>query len=134
MYDLAHLSFIFLGTCTILFSLYKALKVLINSYFMLKGILIFILGNILAWFSLHLQFLSEWWRENPLFTVILFSMPIGFLFLTGTRIIGFSISTIIYSVLTWIVLKESFLEPKTLICLFLSIIILCIQVFWKESA
>jgi|TARA_R110001583_G_scaffold31790_3_gene108506 hypothetical protein len=114
---------------------------------MLKGILIFILGNILAWFSLHLQFLSEWWRENPLFTVILFSMPIGFLFLTGTRIlvesagyfwasriIGFSISTIIYSVLTWIVLKESFLEPKTLICLFLSIIILCIQVFWKESA
>lgn len=114
---------------------------------MFKGVLIFILGNILAWFSLHLQFLSEWWKDNPLFTVFVFSVPIGYLFLIGTRIIvesagyfwasriiGFSISTIVYSVLTWIVLKESFLEPKTLICLFLSIIILCIQVFWKEPA
>jgi len=111
---------------------------------MFKGILIFILGQTFAWFSINLQFMSEWWKERPVFTALVFSFPVGLMFLYGTkwivqdagyywasRIIGFSISTIIYSILTWFFLGESFLETKTLICLVLSIIIVCIQVFWR---
>jgi len=119
-------------------------EVSINSYSMFKGILIFILGQTFAWFSINLQFMSEWWKERPVFTALVFSFPVGLMFLYGTkwivqdagyywasRIIGFSISTIIYSILTWFFLGESFLETKTLICLVLSIIIVCIQVFWR---
>lgn len=111
---------------------------------MIKGILIFILGQTLAWFNLNLQFMSDWWKERPVFTILVFSFPIGVMFLYGTkwvvedagyywasRIIGFSIGTVVYSVLTWLLLGESFLETKTLICLVLSVIIICIQVFWR---
>jgi hypothetical protein len=111
---------------------------------MFKGILIFIIAQVLAWFNLNLQFMSDWWKERPILTILVFSFPIGVMFLYGTkwivedagyywasRIIGFSIATIVYSSLTWLLLGESFLETKTLICLILSVIIICIQVFWR---
>ena len=52
---------------------------------MIKGILIFILGQTLAWFNLNLQFMNDWWRERPVFTILVFSFPIGVMFLYGTK-------------------------------------------------
>lgn len=46
------------------------------------------------------------------------------------RIIGFSIGVMVFTVMAWVILKEP-LNLKTLICLFLSFIILLIQLFWK---
>ena len=111
---------------------------------MAKGIILFIVANIAAWFNLHLQFLSKWWADRPVFTILVFSFPIGYAFLIGTkyivedvgyywasRLIGFSISTVIYAIFTWIILKESIFEPKTLVSLGLCCIIVAIQVLWE---
>ena len=46
------------------------------------------------------------------------------------RIIGFSIGVIVFSVMAWFILKEP-LTTKTMVCLFLSFVILLIQLFWK---
>tara|TARA_R110000824_G_scaffold197409_20_gene380926 strand:+ start:794 stop:1132 length:339 start_codon:yes stop_codon:yes gene_type:complete len=111
---------------------------------MTKGIILFILANILGWFNIHLQFMHKWWAERPVTTILIFSFPVGYLFLMGTkyivgstgvywssRLIGFSIATTIYAILTWVILKESFFEIKTLTCLSLCCVVLIIQVFWK---
>jgi hypothetical protein len=111
---------------------------------MYKGILIYILANSIGWFNLHLQFLSKWWADRPILTVFLFSFPIGYLFIIGTRyivdgagyywaskLVGFSVSTIVYAFFTWLILKESFLEPKTLTCLSLCCVVIAIQIIWK---
>ena len=111
---------------------------------MYKGIFLFIIANIMGWFNMNLQFISKWWASRPLFTTIIFAFPIGLLFLFGTkyivegaetywssRLIGFSISTIIYAIFTWIILKESFLEPRTLVSLSLCGVIVSIQILWK---
>jgi hypothetical protein len=111
---------------------------------MYKGIIFFALANILGFFNMNLQFMSKWWADRPLLTTMVFCAPISYLFLLGTKyivvdtgqywpskLIAYSVSTTIYAILTWIILKEGFLEPKTLVSLVLCFIIVAIQIFWK---
>jgi hypothetical protein len=38
----------------------------------------------------------------------------------------------VFPILTWWLLKESMFTPKTMVCIALSFLIVCIQVFWKS--
>jgi len=111
---------------------------------MSKGIFLFIIANILTWLTMNLQFMSKWWADRPIVNIITFSVPIGLLFLYATKYVveasqsywapkmtSFAISIIIYSLLTWIILKEGIFEPKTFVCIILSIMIMLIQLLWK---
>jgi myo-inositol catabolism protein IolC len=48
-----------------------------------------------------------------------------------SRIIGFSIGTMVYAVMAYTWFNEQ-ITTKTAICLFLSALIILVQVFWKE--
>jgi len=108
------------------------------------GIGLFIVGHTLAWFQLNSQFVWEWWRQHPWLTVAIYSIPVGMCFLTGTKLIvaetgllwssrflAFAASYLAFPLLTWYFMHESMLTTKTLICTFLSCLIIAVQLFWK---
>ena len=108
------------------------------------AIVLFIIANILTWFQVNSQFLWTWWKERPFMTVLIYSIPTSLSFfyawkfsveamgdkLWPAKMIGFGVSTIVFTGLTYIMLEEG-LSEKTLVCLFLSILIILIQVLWK---
>ena len=108
------------------------------------AIILFIIANILTWFQVNSQFLWTWWKEHPIITILIYSIPTSFSFfyawklgveamsgeLWPVRMIGFGISTIMFTILTYGFMKEG-LSTKTLICLALSLAIILIQIFWK---
>ena len=115
-------------------------------YYMNKPILfsiaLFIVGNILAWFQA--QFISEWWYEHPITTVLMYSIPTSFAFYFGwryaveftgslwsARMLGFGVSTIIFGILSYTLMNEG-LSVKNGLCLILSIAIILIQLLWKS--
>jgi len=104
----------------------------------------FVLGHILAWFQLNSQFVWKWWENKPLLAVGIYSIPVGLCFWYATKLIfeetgaawssrfvGFAASYFVFPFLTWALLHESMLTPKTLTCVFLSALILAIQIGWK---
>ena len=105
---------------------------------------LFALGQSLAWFQINSQFVWEWWRDKPLLAVGIYSVPVGLSFWMATRLIfeetgaawsarfmGFAASYFVFPLLTWVLLNESMLTPKTLTCIALSCMILAVQVFWR---
>lgn len=108
------------------------------------GVLLFILGHTFAWFQLNSQFVWDWWRDRPLVAVGLYSIPVGLCFWYATRLIvddtgavwtsrflGFASSYFVFPVLTWYLLNESMLTAKTMVCVFLSFLIIGVQIFWR---
>ncbi len=102
--------------------------------------LFFMAGHTLGWFQVNSQFAWEWWRDRPLFTVCLYSVPTALCYLYGARyaymdtgeawagrFIAFAASYFIFPILTWVFLKESPFTNKTLICFALSVIIMIVQ-------
>ena len=49
----------------------------------------------------------------------------------SSRLLGYGVGIIIFSILTYAMMRESVFTPKTLTCVILSLIIILIQVFWK---
>ena len=109
------------------------------------GIALFAAGNILAWFQFNSQFVWDWWKDKPVLPNLIFAIPMGLCFwyaikyivedtglLWTSKLIGFGVSNVIFAILTYILLKESILTAKTITCLLLSIVIISIQLFWKE--
>ena len=107
------------------------------------GIGIFTLGQILGWYQLNLQRMSEWWEDKPLMSAILIGIPTSVAFwyalkivsdATGSvwsaRFIGSCTGFVVFPVLTWFLLGESMFTTKTMICLGLSILIILIQIFY----
>ncbi len=106
---------------------------------------LFILGQTLAWFQNNSQFVWEWWEDRPLLAVGLFSFPVGLCFwfgikiayeamggvVWGPRFLIFALSYLTFPLLTWHFLGESMLTPKTLVCVFLSFLIIAVQLFWR---
>ena len=104
---------------------------------LLIALLFSIVGNIIAWIQMNGQFKYEWMRQ---WCVIgLAGLPVSYMFFYSTRWyyeyfnnywyvrpIGFSIATITFGVLAWLVLDE-LPDTKTIISLFLSIIIVILQ-------
>ena len=102
------------------------------------------LGHIFAWFQLNSQFVWEWWRDKPLVAVGIYSVPVGTCFWYATKLIvdetgaawssrflGFAASYFVFPILTYALLNESMFTPKTLTCIFLSCLIIAVQLFWK---
>tara|TARA_A100001015_G_C14987599_1_gene712284 strand:- start:818 stop:1156 length:339 start_codon:yes stop_codon:yes gene_type:complete len=107
------------------------------------GIFFFFLGQILGWFQLNSQYLSEWWRDKPVSAAFIIGVPTSIAFwyawrmiveATGSvwtaRFIGSSTGLIIFPILTWFLLGESMFTAKTVICLGLAILIILIQLFY----
>jgi hypothetical protein len=109
----------------------------------LIGILFYLLAQGTTWFQMQGQFIWEFFKKNPLI-ISLLGIPISYLFIMATkytvegsdgllwpsRFIGFGIGIIVYGILVSVYFNEG-INPKTLISLLLSIIIICIQVLWK---
>ena len=104
---------------------------------------VYIFSQAFTFYQLQGHLWNEWIKKHP-FLMSLFGVPIGYFVILASRemvslydgqtwpnrIIGFSIGVLVFTVMAWAMLKEP-LSSKTLICLFLSIVILLIQSFWK---
>jgi hypothetical protein len=102
-----------------------------------------VLAQILTFIQLQGQFRWEWFRQHPI-SVAFMGVPISLLYLGSvkylvehfegqlwpSRLIGFSIGAMVFSYMAHSWFQEPF-TLKTLICLFLSLCILLIQLFWK---
>lgn len=107
------------------------------------GIMFFTIGQIIGWFSMNSQFISEWWKDKPLAAAILMGIPTSVCFWhaykiimesTGSawtaRFIGSAAGLIVFPMLTWVLLGESMFTTKTMLCFFLAILIILIQIFY----
>jgi len=107
------------------------------------GIFLFLVGQVLGWFQLNAQYVSEWWKDRPIEAAFLIGAPTSIAFWyawrivvesTGSvwsaRFIGSSTGIIIFPILTWFLLSESMFTTKTMICLFLAVLIILIQLFY----
>ncbi len=109
-----------------------------------KSCSLFAIAQTAVWFQLYSQYLWEWWSDKPFAAAIVFGIPASMFFWYGTRIavdatneawvsrmLGFGMSYLTFPVLTWWLLNESMLTTKTMICVFLSFIIVGVQLFWR---
>ena len=108
------------------------------------AVFLFVITDILVWFQLNSQFLNEWWKSRSLLLCALLALPIAFGYYFawsyavaafgswwGVRFIGFALTFLVFPVLTYYLLGESFLTSKTLICTLLAICILGVQAYLK---
>lgn len=109
----------------------------------LWGAFLFFVGQVLVWYQINGQFLSEWMKKNPLWVSFL-GIPISYVYIYAThhlviafdgqlwpqRLIGFAMGMIAFTFLTWFHLSET-LTAKTTVTLALAAAIVLIQVFWK---
>jgi multidrug transporter EmrE-like cation transporter len=110
---------------------------------LLIGIIFGILAQIITFFQLQGSTKFEWFKNNY-FLMVLLGIPISMLFMFSvknlviafdgqlwpSRLIGFSIGAIVFTVLSWLVFNEP-LTIKTYICLFLAFAILLVQLLMK---
>ena len=101
------------------------------------AVLLSVVGNIIAWFHMQGQFKYEW--AKSLWWVVLGGIPISLCFYYGTRWyyeyfqnywyvrpIGFGMATLVFTIMTWLMLNE-LPDTRTIISMGLSIIIIIIQ-------
>tara|TARA_R100000426_G_C4804858_1_gene104116 strand:+ start:598 stop:912 length:315 start_codon:yes stop_codon:yes gene_type:complete len=101
------------------------------------------LGQILGWFQLNAQYISEWWENKPLVTAVVIGIPCSVSFwyawrtivdATGSawtaRFIGSSTGLLLFPILTWFLLGESMFTVKTMVCFGLALAIILIQLFF----
>jgi len=108
------------------------------------GVILLIFGQILTFFQIQGHLKYDFFKNNQWFAVLL-GIPISIIFMVGinllikwyggalwpSRFIGFSIGTVVYATMAHYMFNEQ-ITLKTLICLSLAIIIILVQVFWKE--
>ena len=95
------------------------------------------IGHIIAWFHMQGQFRYEW--AKSMWWVALGGVPISFCFYFGTRWyyeyfgnywyvrpVGFGMATIVFGLLTWLILNEV-PDIRTVISMVLSVVIILIQ-------
>ena len=110
------------------------------------GVFIFVvytISQIFTFYQLQGHLWNKWIKDNP-FMMSVLGLPIGYVVILASRemvdlwggqtwpnrIIGFSLGVIVFSLMSWFILKEP-LTTKTIVCLSLCFIILLIQLFWK---
>ena len=107
------------------------------------GVLYGIIGQILTFLQLQGNIKYGWFKEHPIL-MLLASIPISFSFIKSveylvkaydgelwpSRLIGFGIGAIVFTILSWWLFKEPF-GLKTAVCMLLAVSILLIQIFWK---
>ena len=110
---------------------------------LIQGTLLFLIGQVLVWYQINGQFISDWVKERPL-VMSLMGVPISFVYIYATqylveafdgdmwpqRLIGFSMGMIAFAFLTWLHLNQG-ITLKTGITFTLAITIVLIQILWK---
>jgi multidrug transporter EmrE-like cation transporter len=108
-------------------------------YKLIIGIILGIFAQIISFFQLQGSSKFLFLKDNYLILILL-GIPISTLFIFSvknligafdgqlwpSRLIGFSIGAIVFTILSWLVFSEP-LSTKTIICLFLAFLILIIQ-------
>jgi len=111
---------------------------------LISGIGFFLLAHIIVFFQLNGQFKWGWFKEHE-WVMVIIGIPISFLYLWGTkytvqgldgllwptRFIGFGIGMIIYALGVSYFFNEG-INAKTFISLGLAVLLVCIQVLWKN--
>lgn len=111
---------------------------------LLLGVVYFLVAHVLVWYQSNSQLVWEWWKDKPIITALIYSIPISLLFWYGTkyiysattelwtaRLLGFGTGYLTFPILTYYYLNESMFTTKTLLCTVLAVAIVLIQVFWK---
>jgi hypothetical protein len=107
------------------------------------GVLYGIIGQVLSF--IQLQAGVKWgWTDKFGWALMFLGLPISWAFMKSvqnfilafhgqqwpSRLLGFGIGVIIFSILSWILFKEG-ITLKTSICLFLALCIILVQILWK---
>ena len=108
---------------------------------MLKAVLIFMMGTTFAFLQNNMQFINPAWKERTLMVALMFSIPTSLCYIHSYgyfvnqyesawsgKFILFGISYMVSPVLIYIFLGESPFNFKTALCMFLSLLIVTIQV------
>lgn len=109
----------------------------------LIGFTLAILAQTLTFVQLQGQFKYNWMKDNP-FIVSLIGIPISLIYLLSvkylvsyfegqlwpSRLLGFTAGAIVFTYMAHYWFQEPF-TTKTGVCLFLSLCIMAIQLFWK---
>lgn len=110
---------------------------------LLIGIVYGIFGQIMSFLQLQGSIKYSWFEKYPIL-ILLSSLPTTYLYIKSvenlvgwasgelwpSRLIGFGIGIIIFTVLSLLMFNEQ-ISWKTFICLILAVCIICIQIFWK---
>jgi hypothetical protein len=116
---------------------------MVNTGALLIGMLFGFLAQVATFFQLQGPMKYEWFKNHYWLTVLM-GIPISMLFMYSvknmvtafdgqmwpSRLIGFSIGAVVFSLLSWSVFSEP-LTTKTIICLGLAVCILLVQLFVK---
>jgi hypothetical protein len=116
---------------------------MVNIGALLVGMFFGFLAQVATFFQLQGPMKYEWFKNHYWITVSM-GIPISMLFMYSvknmvmafdgqmwpSRLIGFSIGAIVFSLLSWSIFNEP-LTTKTLICLGLAFAILLVQLFVK---
>jgi len=108
---------------------------------MIYALAAYIIGSIMTFVQHNLQFVNPVYKDKQILLIVVLSYPIAFAyyyawtyFVThsggsawSARFIFFGLSYLVYPILTWLCLNETPFSFKTLLCTFLSVIILFIQ-------
>lgn len=109
----------------------------------LWGIIWGLAAQVTTFVQLQGQLKYEWMKQHIWFTVLM-GIPISFMFMQSvknfviafdgqiwpSRLIGFGIGVITFTVMAELLFKEPF-TLKTGICLFLGLLIILVQIFYK---
>lgn len=115
-----------------------------NYKLFISGMLLFLLGQTLAWYQTNGQFISQWAKDHPILVAAIAGVPVGYSYILGTtylvqafggevwpsRLLGFSMGILAFTILTLIHLGEG-VNLKTSVILMLAVLIILIQILWK---
>lgn len=109
---------------------------------LLYGVLLILILQAMAWVGANGQFSDYFKNYNTLAICVTLAIPISICGYFGSkflyshlssvwsiRFIGFGLSYLVFPVMTWYLLGESMFTVKTILCIFLSLCIILIQVF-----
>ena len=111
---------------------------------LISGILFFFLAHVIVFFQLNGQFKWDWFKEHE-WVMALIGIPISYLYLWGTkytvqgldgllwpaRFIGFGTGMVVYAIGVGYFFNEG-INAKTAVSLLLALILIFIQVLWKN--
>ena len=105
---------------------------------------LFTILHTLVWFAANTQFISDEWKSKSLQIAIMVAIPATLCSYYGarfaydalnnsvwaSRFLAFGISYLVFPTLTYLLLGESMFTIKTLACIFLSFLIIFIQIYY----
>ena len=117
---------------------------MIDKSALLMGTLLMAAAQASAWLQLNGQFVWKWCKDHPWLMIILPSVPISFFYLHATRhlvtsfdgslwpgrFISFGVGVTVFAILAYWLNNEP-MNAKTVVSLFVAILLIGIQIVWK---